>query len=535
MTDWRRRGGATPACCAAAQVAVLSAALAAAPGVALHAQQPHPGKAPYDRWCAGCHGDTGAGDGAGAAYMLPRPRDFTRGVYQVRTTASGELPTDADIRRVIDEGMPGTAMPGWRDVLTERERNDLVAYLKRFSTFFEGAAPRRVEIGRAPGGGDEAVAEGRRVYERLECFKCHGQLGRGDGPSAPTLTDDWDLPIRAADLSKSWTFNGGSSVEAIYARLRTGLDGTPMPSFTDVIESRIITDEQLWRVAQYVRSLSPAEPPDVREVVRAVRTDGPLPADPDDSLWTAVDAHYIPLVGQIILKPRWFAPMVDGLWVQAMHDGERLALRLRWHDPSRSPDSSWDEWRVRVQNAMADPDGVAPAPHGHDRVVIQFPGVMAEDAERPYFLGGSARRPVHLWRWTSQPDRVQEATGTGLGQFAPRAGPAQVAHVARFADGEWRLQLTRALVPADTAAAPTLPVGRAIPIAFFAADGSNAEDDMRGAVSTWYALYLDAPVPPRVYVAPLSAAVLTAGLGLFAVRSAQRRGRQPERSIPEEQ
>ena len=47
-------------------------------------------------------------------YMLPRPRDFTKGVYQIRTTASGELPTDADIRRVIDDGMPGTAMPEWK-------------------------------------------------------------------------------------------------------------------------------------------------------------------------------------------------------------------------------------------------------------------------------------------------------------------------------------------------------------------------------------------------------------------------------------
>src|SRR5687768_5271762 len=94
------------------------------------------GKAVYDRWCAGCHGADGKGVGPGAARMLPRPRDFTRAQYQIRTTASGELPTDADIRRIIDFGMPGTAMPGWEEILTENERDELVTYLKSFSRFF---------------------------------------------------------------------------------------------------------------------------------------------------------------------------------------------------------------------------------------------------------------------------------------------------------------------------------------------------------------------------------------------------------------
>ena len=93
---------------------------------AAYAQAAPRGKAIYDKWCAECHGANGAGDGSAATYMLPRPRDFTKGVYQIRTTASGELPADADIRRVIDEGMPGTAMPEWKTLLTSAERDDLV-------------------------------------------------------------------------------------------------------------------------------------------------------------------------------------------------------------------------------------------------------------------------------------------------------------------------------------------------------------------------------------------------------------------------
>ena len=483
------------------------------------------GKAVYDKWCAGCHGDTGAGDGSAAAYMLPRPRDFTKGVFQIRTTATGELPTDADLRYVIDEGMPGTAMPGWKDRITESERNEVIAYLKTFSHFFAGATPKAISLGKAPGSSKEAIAEGRATYQKLECFKCHGQAGRGDGKSAPTLTDDWDHPIRAADLSASWKFNGGSAVDRIYARLRTGLDGTPMPSFSDALEAQVVTDEQLWRVAQYVRSLSPEEPPAVREVVRAAIAPGALPAAPDDSAWNAVERYYVPLVGQIIVKPRWFAPTVDGIWVQAMHDGKRLALRLSWDDPSRSPDPVWQEWFGRVTATMTDADGAAAAQQGADRLLVQFPPRLSDDAERPYFLGGSARRPVHVWRWTSAPDALEEGASTGLGRFAARPGAGEVAHAARFANGEWALQLTRALVPRDTAAAPTFIVGRAIPVAFFAADGSNGEDDVRNAVSTWYAIYLDVPTPPRVYAAPIVTMLLTAGLGSLVVLRAQRRER----------
>ena len=114
--------------CAGALLAVLAVGLAPVFAVA---QDADAGKVIYDKWCAGCHGDTGAGDGSAAAYMLPRPRDFTRAMYQIRTTGSGDLPTDDDMRRVIELGMPGTTMPGWTKKLSSRDINDVIAYLKR--------------------------------------------------------------------------------------------------------------------------------------------------------------------------------------------------------------------------------------------------------------------------------------------------------------------------------------------------------------------------------------------------------------------
>src|SRR5213596_603126 len=91
-----------------------------APDSRLLSQDTTAGKTVYVKWCAGCHGDNGAGDGAGARRMIPPPRDFTAGLYQIRSTASGELPTDADLLRAIDEGLYGTAMPGWKTRLSDQ-------------------------------------------------------------------------------------------------------------------------------------------------------------------------------------------------------------------------------------------------------------------------------------------------------------------------------------------------------------------------------------------------------------------------------
>jgi cbb3-type cytochrome c oxidase subunit III len=496
-------------------------AVALALPAALHAQN---GKAVYDKWCSGCHGDTGAGDGFGSKAMLPRPRDFTKGVYKIRTTASGEIPTDDDLRHIIEVGMPGTAMPEWKSRLSDAEIGAVVQYIKSFSNFFKSTQGKALAIGKPPGG--SGVEEGRAVFQKLECFKCHGAAGRGDGKSAPTLKDDYGNPIRAADLSESWKFRGGSTVPEIYTRLRTGLDGTPMPSFQEAIENKLITDEQLWRIAQYVRSLSPDEAPEPREVVRAAIATS-LPATADAPAWQSVERFWIPLVGQVIDKPRWFAPTVDGVWVQALHDGRSLALRVTWDDPSRSPDPAWDEWLGRVSKTLTDVDGALATQQATDRLVVEWAKSPNDESERPYFLGGDTRRPAYVWRWTNEPARVEEGSQTGLGKFTALP-TSRVTQNARHVDGQWQVVFTRPLASSDTTQAPAFTTGHAIPMAFFAADGSDGEDDVRGAVSTWYAVYLAVPTPTRVFVAPIATIVLSAGLGMLLVTRAQRREHEGE-------
>ena len=506
---------------------------------AIAQQEDHPGRPVYDRWCAGCHGEDGRGEGDAAGFMLPRPRDFTQALYQVRSTATGSLPTDADILRVIDEGMPGTAMPGWRDALTEREREDLVTYLKTFSRFFESETVEAIDFGRAPAASDEVLEEGRQVYQTLECFKCHGEAGRGDGASAPTQEDDTGFPIRPADLTQPWTFNGGGTVEDIYQRLRTGLDGTPMPSYTDAMEAGIATEEQLWSVAHYVKSLG-GDLPVAREVVESTRAET-VPSSPGDSAWTDVERFWIPLVGQIIVRPRWFAPAVTGVWVQAVHDGNDIAVRLTWNDRSQSPDPTWSEWRSRVMEVMephegpgaaaADTTGAAPTvPPAPDAIAIWFPRSPPTGMERPYFFMGNARQPVYAWQWENGTG-AREALGRGPGRLETLGGEGNgLTTEAVFDNGQWSVVFRRPLAATDTENALSFPAGTAVPMAFFAWDGDNGESDTRGALSSWYFLQLTEPTPPTLYATPLIAVLLTAGIGIFAVGRAQRRERMSEES-----
>lgn len=504
-------------------LAVGVVVLSIRPTVQLSAQsEAEQGKVVYEKWCAQCHGETGEGDGPAAHYMYPRPRNFVAALYQIRSTASGLLPTDADIMHAIDNGLPGTTMPGWKDKLSSGDRRALLAYIKTFSSFFADSSqlPQALEFGGAPGGGAEAIRLGKQFYDSIGCHKCHGPVGRGNGPSAPTLKDDDGMPMFAADLTQGWRFNGGFTVEDIYRRLRTGIDGTPMPSFSDLLDQKFVTDEELWRVAQYVASLSSGEP-EIRDVIRAARSEGPaLPGGPADSTWAAVDTYYFPLVAQIIHKPRWFAPAVDGVWVQAVHNGDTVAVRVSWHDRSQSPDTAWLAHIRRVYANMSQDDTVPAALHP-DQLVLQFPRTIPSGMERPYFLMGSAQDPAYQWRWTSAGGGAASAgTARGLERF--EASPGGVGAEARFDRGEWSVVFRRALATADTANELQFRTGRAIPVSFFAWDGSNGEYGGRMALSSWYFLALDEPTPLRVYVSPVIAVALTLGLGMLWIRRAQR-------------
>ena len=70
-----------------------SLSLAADPTLAFAQGDANAGKAVYERKCIGCHGEKGDGKGPAAELLLPKPRDFTKGLYKIRSTAN-KTPTD---------------------------------------------------------------------------------------------------------------------------------------------------------------------------------------------------------------------------------------------------------------------------------------------------------------------------------------------------------------------------------------------------------------------------------------------------------
>src|SRR4029450_10261229 len=133
------------------------------------------------------------------------------------------------------------------------------------------SAPQPMQLPSAPKSSKESIEAGQKLFVDTGCVKCHGTLGRGDGPSAPTLTDDWGHPIRAADLSQNWTFRGGSTREDIFRTMTTGLNGTPMPSFADAL-----MPEQRWAITDFIVSLSGSSAPGYTNLVVAKYVPDPI-------------------------------------------------------------------------------------------------------------------------------------------------------------------------------------------------------------------------------------------------------------------
>ena len=452
---------------------------------AVVAQDVELGQAIYAQRCEICHGVEGDGNGPAAASLDPRPRDFRRGWYKIRTTSSGQLPTDADLVRVITLGMPGTTMPGWENVLTDKEILSVAEYVKTFSRRFERESPEPIPVAAAPGSSPEAIARGAQLFggEQAECQKCHGELGRGDGPSASDLTDDFGQPIVPADLSMPWLFRGGPSGDDVYMRIKTGLTGSPMPSY-----AAVLSDDQLWDIAYYVDSLAVDAPAEQEAFLLAAEVDGVLPTAGDDPAWADASENYFPLGGQVMREDRNFNPGVKGVWVTALHNGSELALRLRWHDRFQDSGDSFD---------------------------VELPAALAENDERPYFVFGDSRKVVNLWHWDGAGDLLEQ-NASGVGTRATQSQQNLVGE-AEFADGEYSLVMKRALNTGDPEDL-VIPTGEFIPIAFSAVEGRSEEAADSGAINSWQLLFLDQPTATTSYLwVPIAIAVV-AGLEWLIVR-----------------
>lgn len=470
------------------------------------------GKILYDAKCAQCHGMKGDGSGIATPFLKPAPRDFTRGTFKFRTTPSGELPIDDDIIRSIKKGMPYTGMPAWPE-LSDKEVRNLMYYLKTFNADFADPDynnPSVVKLSKPPPYSDESAKQGRKVFEENDCVKCHGESGRGDGVSAPTMVDDWGHHIRPADLTKPWTFRSGPTREDIFRAFSTGLNGTPMPSFGDSIE-----ESARWDLVNYIDSLSKSETPDYSPYLEVSPFDGDLDLSKGEIFKNASQA-YFPIVGQVIEPGREFYPSANGIEVKAVYNSEEVAFMLSWHDMSadttgqNSPDIKISDFDTSTSGAGSDPFAGGPVLGGGDEmpysdaVAIQIPIELYPGVEKPYFIFGDGKHPVHLWFADLAKDHAELFEAQGSNSIKKFRG--MISSTKKFENGRWTVAFKRAR---NSSKGVSFEEGTFVPIAFSIWDGFNKERGNKRGVSSWFYLYTRPGEEKSALVPALKSSMIT--------------------------
>ncbi len=481
------------------------------------------GRTVYDQHCAACHGVNGDGNGPAMVWLFPKPRNFNSGLFKIQSTPSGSLPTDDDLFATITRGMPGSSMPSFT-FLSEAQRRDAVAYVKHLTAFLDPSGKRvnRFEQAKAnnqvgqpivvptePPVTFEVLIQGKALFTKLQCHTCHGETGAGDGPTAPTLKDNWGFPLTPRDFN-SGAFRGGATGQDLFLRLSTGLAGTPMPPFGE----GMITDQERWSLVHFIQSLrrKDVEINDILAPTDALihaQKMSSVPSTPSDPMWERLEPARVPL------NPLFPEPdAIPAVAVRAVYDAKKIAVLLQWRDPIANGAP------VRVQDFQ-------------DVAALQF----SMDGAIPFLGMGDANHPVNLWIWKAglqqevdghRPDvntvyaslhsdvyfenrplyRTAEAAGNFLAQ-PTHASPIEDANASGFGtlksqpttaqnvqgkglwfDGHWTVLYVRDL-QSDDPDDVLFSFIRPVRVAFAVWDGEHRDRNGRKVISSWYQLVLE--------------------------------------------
>lgn len=210
----------------------------------------------YHNYCSVCHGDKGDGRSRATGALSTRPRNFT-------SEASKRELTRERVIAAVTNGVPGTAMAGWRTQLApadiERVADHVLARYVRGET--GGATATNAISGTRAHGGREADAastaamvdmtaglpdglkgDPRRggAFYTANCATCHGLRGDGAGPRAYFINPkprDFTAPASRARFNRL----------ALYAAVSEGRNGSEMPAW-----NKVASPQQIADVAEYV-------------------------------------------------------------------------------------------------------------------------------------------------------------------------------------------------------------------------------------------------------------------------------------------
>ena len=238
------------------------------------------GRRVYLKYCVGCHGEYGDGQGPAAARLLTQPRDFTSGIYKFRSTDSGSLPLDEDLYRTLTRGLSRVSMPAFR-LMPEGDRLAVIEYVKSFYPKWETekGRRRRIHVPSPPEdlAAEKRVARGRVVYLQMQCWKCHGTDGRGTGATQTEYEDAWGNLQKPFDFTRG-SLKGGNSPSDIYRTFHTGLRSI-MPAYEGEALAAVTADafDSMTEDAGLTQDAGMTE--DAAEVAGLEAVRGEFPAD----------------------------------------------------------------------------------------------------------------------------------------------------------------------------------------------------------------------------------------------------------------
>ncbi len=300
------------------------------------------------------------------------------------------------------------------------------------------------------------------MYEKLGCAACHGTIGRSDGTSSAGLVDEWNMPIRPANLTQGWAYRGGRSAKNVVDRVLAGIDGSGMPSY----DGAILPPEDVWQLAYYVESLQESAHWDM--IIHALKIDGELPDQPQDSRWQNAAPATLRVRNVVTSEGEWqHPPTVRALMLQVAYNDEAAAFRVSWDDPSQETEGTPDALAIILK----------PEAHRGDVVTLQaWPYRDAPKLDATY--------------WAANSQHAAAALIENFELLTPdTAARGSLPVNAAYADGRWTLVVRHALKPA-VADGAAIHVNDFTAVAFAIWDAGNAN---ARAVSPWVDLMLKRP------------------------------------------
>jgi predicted ferric reductase/mono/diheme cytochrome c family protein len=214
------------------------------------------GKSVFEANCMTCHG--AAGDGSG----LEGATNFTDLEFMRQKKPS-------ELFKAIRDGVEGTAMPAWSDVLSEMEIWDVLYYEWSFAT------------------SPQEIAQGKEFFV-TNCASCHGAAGDGSGlKGATNFTDQ--------------AFMSNKEPLELFEAIHDGVAGTSMPPW-----GQRFSEDEIWALVSFLKAFA-YEYDKIEVEIKEIPTPiAERPAKPDPALgqqvWMikpCVDCHGLQAEGNV--------------------------------------------------------------------------------------------------------------------------------------------------------------------------------------------------------------------------------------------